>query len=144
MRWFNTETHTDSLITVPVSKASADQRAGRAGRVKPGSVYRLYPEEYAAKLADNTPPEIIRTKLTYAVLQLKALGISNILKFKFPSPPPVQNLKSGLEILYALGAIDINGELTKPLGYHMAEFALDPLYSKVLLSSGKSILVFII
>ncbi|XP_015833475.2 probable ATP-dependent RNA helicase DHX35 isoform X1 [Tribolium castaneum] len=136
MRWFNTETHTDSLITVPVSRASADQRAGRAGRVKPGHVYRLYTEEAASKLADNTPPEIIRTKLTYAVLQLKALGISNILKFKFPSPPPVQNLKSALEILYALGAIDINGELTKPLGFHMAEFALDPLYSKVLLSSG--------
>lgn len=88
-------------------------------------------------MAQNTPPEIIRTKLTYAVLQLKALGINNILKFKFPSPPPLDNLKSALEILYALGAIDINGELTKPLGYYMAEFALDPLYSKVLLSSGK-------
>ncbi|XP_044270837.1 probable ATP-dependent RNA helicase DHX35 isoform X1 [Tribolium madens] len=136
MRWFNTETHTDSLITVPVSRASADQRAGRAGRMKPGHVYRLYTEESASKLAENIPPEIIRTKLTFAVLQLKALGISNILKFKFPSPPPVQNLKSALEILYALGAIDINGELTKPLGFHMAEFALDPLYSKVLLSSG--------
>ncbi|KAJ3660361.1 hypothetical protein Zmor_004812 [Zophobas morio] len=98
----------------------------------PGIVH----EDYLPKLADSTPPEIIRTKLTYAVLQLKALGISNILKFKFPSPPPVQNLRSALEILYALGAIDINGELTKPLGFHMAEFALDPLYSKVLLSSG--------
>ncbi|XP_063910210.1 probable ATP-dependent RNA helicase DHX35 isoform X2 [Zophobas morio] len=136
MRWFNNETHTDSLVTLPVSKASADQRAGRAGRMRTGNVYRLYPEDYLPKLADSTPPEIIRTKLTYAVLQLKALGISNILKFKFPSPPPVQNLRSALEILYALGAIDINGELTKPLGFHMAEFALDPLYSKVLLSSG--------
>jgi ATP-dependent RNA helicase DDX35 len=138
MRWFNNETHTDSLIVLPVSKASADQRAGRAGRMRTGNVYRLFTEEYAAKLADHTPPEIIRTKLTYAVLQLKALGISNILKFKFPDPPPVENLKSALEILYALGAIDISGELTKPLGYHMAEFALDPLYSKLLLSSGGS------
>ncbi|KAJ8975514.1 hypothetical protein NQ317_010629 [Molorchus minor] len=137
MRWFNTETHTDSLITLPISKASADQRAGRAGRMRAGKVYRLYTEEYASKLADSTPPEMVRSNLTFAVLQLKALGIRNILKFKFPSPPPLANLRSALEILYALDAIDIQGELTRPLGFHMSEFALDPLYSKVLLSSGE-------
>ncbi|CAH0546363.1 unnamed protein product [Brassicogethes aeneus] len=137
MRWFNCETHTDSLITLPISKSSADQRAGRAGRMRTGKVLRLYNEEFASKLADNTPPEIVRTNLTYAVLQLKALGISNVVKFKFPSPPPIENLKSALEILYALDAIDIKGNLTKPLGYHMSEFALDPLYAKVLLSSGE-------
>ncbi|KAJ8955968.1 hypothetical protein NQ314_006817 [Rhamnusium bicolor] len=99
MRWFNNETHTDSLLTLPISKASADQRAGRAGRMRSGKVFRLYTEEYASKLADNTPPEMVRNNLTYAVLQLKALGIDNILKFKFPSPPPLPNLKSALEIL---------------------------------------------
>lgn len=88
-------------------------------------------------MADNTPPEMVRSNLTYAVLQIKALGIANILKFDFPSPPPIQNLKSALEILYALDAIDIEGELTRPLGFNIAEFALDPLYSKVLFSSGK-------
>lgn len=71
------------------------------------------------------------------VLQLKALGINNILKFNFPSPPPVENLKSALEILYALDAIDIRGDLTSPLGYNMAEFALNPLYTKILLKSGE-------
>lgn len=80
---------------------------------------------------------MIRSNLTYVVLQLKALGIDNILQFSFPSPPPLQNLKSALEILYALDAIDIQGELTKPLGFNMGEFALDPLYSKILLNSGK-------
>ncbi|CAG9840350.1 unnamed protein product [Diabrotica balteata] len=137
LKWYNTETHTDSLVVLPISKSSAAQRAGRAGRVRSGNVYRLYTEEDAAKLADNTPPEMVRSNLTYAVLQIKALGIANLLKFSFPSPPPIENLKSALEILYALDAIDIDGELTKPIGYNMAEFALDPLYSKVLLSSGE-------
>ncbi|KAK9751550.1 Helicase associated domain (HA2) [Popillia japonica] len=137
LKWFNNETHTDSLIVVPVSKASADQRAGRSGRMRPGKAYRLYTEEEAQKLANTTPPEMIRSNLTYVVLQLKALGIRNILKFQFPSPPPAKNLKSALEILFALGAIDINGDLTQPLGYNMAEFPLDPLYSKLLLNSGQ-------
>lgn len=78
--------------------------------------------------------------LTYAILQLKAFGIQKLLKFDFPSPPILQNLRCALEILYALDAIDIQGELTRPLGFNMAEFALDPLYSKVLLSSGKFLL----
>ncbi|XP_025836866.1 probable ATP-dependent RNA helicase DHX35 isoform X2 [Agrilus planipennis] len=136
LKWFNNETHTDSLVVMPVSKASANQRAGRAGRVKHGKCYRLYTEDEFAKLADSTPPEMVRSNLTYVVLQLKALGISNILQFDFPSPPPVKNLKSAVEILYALNTIDIKGELINPLGFNMAEFAIDPLYSKILFSSG--------
>lgn len=124
-------------MILPVSLSSANQRAGRAGRVRSGKVYRLYTEEFAQKLAKSTPPEIIRSDLTYMVLQLKALGINNILKFSFPSPPPVENLKSALEILYALDAIDIRGDLTNPLGFNMAEFALNPLYTKLLLKSGE-------
>lgn len=96
----------------------------------------LYREEDHEKLPERAPPEMTRSNLSYVILQLKALGINNILKFEFPSPPPIQNLKNALEILFALDAIDINGELTKPLGFNMAEFALDPLYSKILLSSG--------
>ncbi|CAH1994907.1 unnamed protein product [Acanthoscelides obtectus] len=136
LKWFNDDTHTNSLIVVPISKSSADQRAGRAGRERPGKVYRLYTEEDASKLPDETPPEIVRSDLTYPILQIKAFGIANILKFDFPSPPPMKNLKSALEILYALECIDIQGELTKPLGFNMAEFAMNPLYTKVLLSSG--------
>lgn len=137
MKWFNNETHTDSLLILPVSKAGANQRAGRAGRVKPGKVYRLYTEEFYSKFADCTPPEIIRSDLTGVVLQLKALGINDLLKFSFPNPPPVENLRSALEILYALDAMDIRGDLTLPVGYNMAEFALNPLYSKLLLKSGE-------
>ncbi|KAK9889764.1 hypothetical protein WA026_007145 [Henosepilachna vigintioctopunctata] len=137
LRWFNTETHTDSLKVLPISKASANQRAGRAGRMRSGKVYRLYTEEYFSKLSDSTPPEIVRTSLTSVILQLKALGIKDIVNFKFPDSPPLKNLKSALEVLYALDAIDIQGELTRPLGFNMAEFALDPMCSKVLLNSGE-------
>ncbi|XP_065200685.1 probable ATP-dependent RNA helicase DHX35 [Planococcus citri] len=136
LKWFNPKTYTDSLVVVPISKASAEQRAGRAGRTKPGKVYRLYPEEEFEKLENATPPEMSRTDLSQAVLQLKALGISNILRFTFPSPPPAQNLLLALELLYALGAIDDNGELTNPLGVTMAEFPLPPLHAKTLISAG--------
>lgn len=99
--------------------------------------FRLYTEKDFEKLAESTPPEMQRTNLLSVVLQLKALGIDNVLRFNFPSPPPAKNLLSSLELLYALYAIDDNGALTEPHGASMAEFALDPLYAKVLLSSGK-------
>lgn len=107
--------------------------------------FRLYTENEFEKLAQSTPPEMQRTNLTSVVLQLKALGIDNVLRFNFPTPPPAKNLLSALELLYALHAIDDNGALTEPHGATMAEFALDPLYSKMLLASGKSIFfIFII
>lgn len=135
--WFNPEAHIDSLVIVPVSQASADQRAGRAGRVRSGKVYRLYPVEEYKKLNEATPPEMQRTELSMAVLQLKALGIDNILRFSFPSPPPARNLQSALELLYALDAIDSNGQLTKPIGITIAEFPISPLFSKSLIISGE-------
>ncbi|XP_063229909.1 probable ATP-dependent RNA helicase DHX35 [Bacillus rossius redtenbacheri] len=137
LRWFNPEAHTDSLIVVPVSQASADQRAGRAGRVRSGKAYRLYTEEAFSGLSAATPPEMQRTELSMAVLQLKALGIDNVLRFNFPSPPPARNLLSALELLYALDALDSGGRLTKPLGTMMAEFPVSPLHSKVLVMSGE-------
>ncbi|XP_049762763.1 probable ATP-dependent RNA helicase DHX35 isoform X1 [Schistocerca cancellata] len=137
LRWFNPENHADSLVVVPVSQASAEQRAGRAGRVRVGKVYRLYTEEAFKDLVEATPPEMQRTDLSMAILQLKALGIDNVLRFNFPSPPPAKNLLSGLELLYALGALDRDGQLTKPLGVTMAEFPIEPLFSKCLIISGE-------
>lgn len=71
-----------------------------------------------------------------AVLQLKALGVHNVLRFDFPSPPPARHLVSALELLYALSAIDDDGNLTEPLGATMAEFPVHPLLSKTLIASG--------
>lgn len=98
---------------------------------------RLYPEEEYDNLSANTPPEMIRTDLSSAVLQLKALGINNVLRFSFPTPPPAENLLLAFELLNAIGAIDDGGLLISPLGYNMAEFPLPPLHSKTLLNAGK-------
>lgn len=137
LAWFNTDTYNDSLIVTEVSQASAEQRAGRAGRTRPGYCYRLCREADFLALPRNTPPELQRTDLSLAVLQLKALGIDNIVRFEFPSAPPARNLISAMELLYALGAIDDEGDLTKPLGEQMAELPIHPTLSKMLLSSGQ-------
>lgn len=137
MRWYNPETYSDSLVIVPVSQASAEQRAGRAGRVRPGKVYRLYTEKDGSLLKENTPPEMQRSELSSAVLQLKALGIDNVLRFSFPSPPPARSLVTAVELLHALGAIDSSGALTEPLGLQMAEFPLTPLHAKALIKSAE-------
>jgi ATP-dependent RNA helicase DDX35 len=125
----------ESLITVSVSKSNACQRAGRAGRYRSGKCFRLYSESEYLKLKDFTPPEMQRCDLGPVILQLKALGVDNICKFDFLSSPPSNNLIDSLELLYALGALDHNSKLTTPLGYQMAEFPLQPTYSKALLNA---------
>merc|ERR1712012_208889 len=135
-KWFNSNTSVDSLIVTEISQASAQQRTGRAGRTRPGQCFRLCREADFHKLALNTPPEMQRTDLSMAVLQLKALGISNLVRFEFPSAPPSKNLIAGLELLFALGALDDKGELTKPLGEQMSELPIHPMLSKMLLTSS--------
>ncbi|CAH1269625.1 DHX35 [Branchiostoma lanceolatum] len=137
LRAYNPQSGVESLVITPVSQASADQRAGRAGRVRSGKVFRLYTEEDFHKLQTNTVPEMQRSNFAFVILQLKALGISNILRFNFLSSPPAQIVIRGLEVLYALGALDKDGELTRPLGSNMAEFPLSPMFAKILLESGK-------
>ncbi|XP_011701702.1 PREDICTED: putative pre-mRNA-splicing factor ATP-dependent RNA helicase DHX16 [Wasmannia auropunctata] len=134
---FNPRTGMESLIVVPISKASANQRAGRAGRVAPGKCFRLYTAwAYQHELEDNTVPEIQRINLGNAVLTLKALGIDDLMHFDFLDPPPPETLILAMEQLYALGALNHRGELTK-LGRRMAEFPLDPMMAKMLLASEK-------
>jgi ATP-dependent RNA helicase DDX35 len=135
LKAFNPLTGISALITVPVSKASANQRAGRAGRTSPGKCFRLYTEASYIRLDDSTPPEIQRVDLAPLILQLKALGIDNVAKFEFLTSPPSELVARSLEMLYALGSIDDYAKLTRPLGLRMAELALDPMMSKVLLES---------
>ena len=75
-------------------------------------------------------------ELTAIVLQLKALGIDDVLHFDFPSPPPALTLARALEVLYALGALDEDAKLAEPLGLQLAEFPLEPMLAKFLLCSG--------
>ena len=137
LRYFNTMTGTDALVVLPISQASAKQRGGRAARTLPGKVFRLYTEKDFKNLYKFTPPELQRSDLSSLVLQLKALGISNLLKFDFPSKLPECNLVIALELLYALGCLNANGALEGDLGLKMVEFPLTPQFSKMLLSSGE-------
>ncbi|GAB0091132.1 probable ATP-dependent RNA helicase DHX35 [Sergentomyia squamirostris] len=132
LKWFTPESRMDSLVVVPVSRAAAEQRAGRAGRIKAGKVYRLYREQDFKELPENTPAEMRRTNLCGTILHLKALGIDNVLRFDFPSPPPAKNLHAALETLFALGALDEEGSLTRPIGYSLAEMPIDPMMGKML------------
>jgi len=135
-RWFNPETGVDALIISQASQASAVQRAGRAGRTRPGGqCYRMCTELDFRSLPINTLPEMQRTDLSGSVLMLKSLGIDNLVRFEFPSSPPSKNLAAALEVLYALGALDDGGLLTRPLGLRMAELPLHPTLSKMLLTS---------
>ncbi|GAB7361156.1 hypothetical protein MBLNU230_g1189t2 [Neophaeotheca triangularis] len=135
LRAYNPQTGIETLTTTAISKASATQRAGRAGRTKPGKCYRLYPENVYNSLAAATIPEIQRSNLASTILQLKALGFDNIARFNFPTPPPSPLIIRALEHLYSLGALDTYAKLTMPLGTRMAELALDPQLSTTLLTA---------
>ncbi|KAM7535766.1 hypothetical protein Aperf_G00000095043 [Anoplocephala perfoliata] len=127
----------ESLLVVPISRAAADQRAGRAGRVAAGKCFRLYTSHaYHTELEAQSVPEIQRTNLGNVVLLLKSLGIDDLLHFDYMDPPPHDSLVMALEQLYALGALNHKGELTKT-GRRMAEFPCDPMLSKMILASEK-------
>ncbi|MBE7179700.1 MAG: ATP-dependent RNA helicase [Terriglobus roseus] len=135
LRAYNPLTGIDTLTAVPASQASASQRAGRAGRTRPGKCYRLYTEAAFAALPAAASPEAQRSNLAPAVLQLKALGVDNVARFDFVAAPPAELLARALELLYALGALDDHARLTRPLGLRMAELALEPMLAKVLLAA---------
>jgi ATP-dependent RNA helicase DDX35 len=132
---YNPSTGITKLAKVPVSKASAQQRTGRAGRTRPGKCYRLYTETAYEGLAEDTVPEFQRANLTHLLLQLKALGVDNLVRFDYLSPPRPQLMGMALELLNSLGALDDDVKLTRPLGARMAELPLEPMLAKTLLSA---------
>lgn len=134
-RAYNPKTGIETLTATPISKASASQRAGRAGRTKPGKCYRLYTETGFEALPEANIPDIQRANLAPVVLQLKALGIDNVARFDYLSPPPAELMSKALELLYSLGALDEYAKLTRPLGFRMAELAVEPMMAKTLLSA---------
>ncbi|CAM9385113.1 unnamed protein product [Ectocarpus sp. 12 AP-2014] len=134
---YNPRSGMESLIVTPISKAASRQRSGRAGRTQPGKCFRLFTAwSFQHELEDNTVPEIQRTNMGNVVLLLKSLGINDLLHFEFMDPPPPETLIRALEQLYALGALNDRGELTK-LGRRMAEFPLDPMLSKTVIAAEK-------
>ena len=136
-RAFSAATSSDTLAVVPVSQAQARQRAGRAGREAPGKAFRLYTEDTYRALPPVALPEIARVNLAGVVLQLKAMGVDDVLGFDFMDPPPRGALVRAVELLYALGALGPDGTLTRT-GHAMARLPVDPKHARVLLAAGDS------
>ncbi|QHN84221.1 pre-mRNA-splicing factor ATP-dependent RNA helicase [Arachis hypogaea] len=130
MKVYNPRMGMDALQVFPVSRAAADQRAGRAG---PGTCCRLYTESaYLNEMLPSPVPEIQRTNLGNVVLLLKSLKVDNLLDFDFMDPPPQDNILNSMYQLWVLGAVNNVGALTD-LGWKMVEFPLDPPLAKMLL-----------
>lgn len=132
---YNPRIRVESLLVSPISKASAQQRAGRAGRTRPGKCFRLYTEEaFKKELIEQTYPEILRSNLSSTVLELKKLGIDDLVHFDLMDPPAPETLMRALEELNYLACLDDDGELTQ-LGRLASEFPLDPALAVMLITS---------
>ena len=107
---YNPRIRVESLLISPISKASAQQRAGRAGRTTPGKCFRLYTEgAFKKELLDQTYPEILRSNLASTVLELKKLGIEDLVHFDFMDPPAPETMMRALEELNYLACLDDDG-----------------------------------
>lgn len=115
-----------------ISKASANQRAGRAGRTGPGHCYRLYSSAvYEGEFAEYTDPEILRTPIEGVVLQMKSMGLDNVINFPFPTPPSRAGLAKAEKLLKNLGALSADGQLTEA-GRRLSAYPLSPRFGKML------------
>lgn len=133
-RNYNKENGVQSFDVDWISKASADQRAGRAGRTGPGHCYRLFSSAvYEEFFPQFSIPEILRTPFESIVLSMKSMGIDQIVNFPFPTPPDRAALKQAEELLVILGALDKEQKQITDLGKKMSLFPLSPRFSKVLI-----------
>jgi pre-mRNA-splicing factor ATP-dependent RNA helicase DHX16 len=134
---YNNTTKMESLSIVPISRASANQRAGRAGRTGPGMCFRLFTQySFNSELAATSDPEITRVNLCSTILLLKSIGVNDLLNFPFMTPPAPESIASSLETLYCLGALDSKGVITK-IGRSLAELPIAAEQGKTLLSASR-------
>jgi ATP-dependent helicase HrpB len=125
----------NTLLIDKISQASADQRAGRAGRTAPGICMRLWSREEHGHRAVQETPEIKRLDLAEVVLTLKAAGIADLRKFRWLEPPEEQALQHAEELLADLGALKGEDHHITPIGLKMLAFPLHPRYSRMLLAA---------
>ncbi len=133
---YSRRTKVQRLPIEPVSQASADQRAGRCGRLGPGVCLRLYSEEDLAARRRFTEPEILRTNLASVILQMAAIGLGPVEDFPFVDPPDRRNVRDGVALLQELGALSAQGELTH-LGRRLAQLPLDPRLGRAVLEGAE-------
>jgi len=125
----------ESLLAKPISRSSAIQRQGRAGREAPGKCWRLYTEESYNILEAAKDPEILRCDLAPAVLKMKANGVGDVMSFPLLTPPKTESLARALLQLYQLDAFDDAGRIT-PVGLRLSRFPLAPSYARVILAAA--------
>ncbi len=134
--WYNARSKTRSLPVGPVSRASADQRKGRCGRMEAGICVRLYSEREYLERPLYTPPEIQRSNLAEVILRMLYLRLGRIQDFPFLDPPSAAAIKDGFAVLRELGAVDDHHRLT-PVGKMMARLPLDPRISRMLIEARR-------
>ncbi|KAG9307805.1 hypothetical protein G9A89_023370 [Geosiphon pyriformis] len=131
-RHYDVRTGVQSYTINWISKASADQRAGRAGRTSPGHCYRLYSSAvFNDQFENHTTPEIHRMPIEGVVLQMKAMNIDIVVNFPFPTPPDRDQLLKAEKLLRYLGALDEDGCITD-LGRTMSTLPISPRFAKIL------------
>ena len=133
---YSTRSKINQLQIEPISRASAQQRAGRCGRVASGIAVRLYSEEDFSARPLFTTPEILRTSLADVILRMKSLGLGDVQDFPFIEPPSTRMVEDGYRQLFELGAVDDDKELTT-LGWKLAKFPIDPAVARMLLAAER-------
>ncbi|MEW6120234.1 MAG: ATP-dependent RNA helicase HrpA [Pseudomonadota bacterium] len=124
----------EQLLIEKVSQASANQRAGRCGRVADGVCIRLYDEADFANRPRFTDPELLRSSLAGVILRMKSLNLGDVVNFPFIDPPNARLIADGYQLLAELHALDEAGNLTKT-GRHLAKLPLDPRVARMLLAA---------
>lgn len=136
-RKFNESNGVQSFEVSWISKSSASQRSGRAGRTGPGHCYRLYSSAvYERDFEHFSKPEILRMPVESVILQMKSMAIHNVINFPFVTPPDKFSLAKAIKLLQYLGALDEKENITED-GKRMSLFPLSPRFSKILLVGGE-------
>ena len=134
VNFYNQKNFTSALLPLPISRASEDQRKGRAGRTAPGVCYRMYSEDNYRMRPEYSEEEILHSDLAEVVLRMSELGIYNTESFPFITPPKKSALQSAEETLMIIGAIERDHHLT-PIGEMMIIFPLLPRLSRVIVEA---------
>ncbi len=138
---YSRRTKVQRLPIEPVSQASANQRAGRCGRVAPGVCIRLYDEDDFEDRPAFTEPEIQRTNLAAVILQMASLRLGEIEDFPFVDPPDARSIADGIALLIELDAVDPDKAKTKqwltPIGRQLARLPVDPRLGRMVLEAAE-------
>jgi ATP-dependent helicase HrpA len=133
---YSTRNKVEQLQVEPISRASADQRAGRCGRVAAGVCIRLYAKEDYQSRPPYTDPEILRSSLAAVILRMKALALPDVERFPFLDSPAPRMIADGYQLLAELGAVDEANRLTD-MGRRLARFPIDPRVARMILAGGR-------